>query len=254
VTTTQKLNMPTEKQEFQVEWEGSPCKPLFNCPKCKGGGFVHPRKPDGSIDYKQTIPCNQPGCYADSFNAYQRGEIIQQSGVIEREQTFENFDASVPGVKRAYETAMKMAEGMGKFVWLILYGGVGNGKTHLLNAIANRTMDRGQATKLVMMAELLSELRMAMDDYKVDAKMKELKEVRYLIIDELGLEYGTNWEKEKIEELLAARWANARFTVVASNLDIESFPERIKSRFKDAHLSRAIVNKAEDYRLTRGRR
>jgi len=177
--------------------------------------------------------------------------MIQQSGVMERGQTFENFDATVPGVKRAYETAMKMAEGMGNFIWLALYGGVGNGKTHLLNAIANRTMDRGEATRLVMMAELLSELRMAMDDHKVDAKMKDLKEVRYLLIDELGLEYGTGWEKEKIEELLSARWANGRFTVVASNLDIEDLPERIKSRFKDAHLSRAIVNKAADYRPTR---
>lgn len=255
-TNTRKSSTKTTDEDlidFETEWDGKSYKPLFNCPQCKGAGFVHPRKPDGSVDYKGVVPCDYPRCYGEQARDYKAGQMIENSGVIEREQTFENFDAKIPGVKKAYEAAEKMAEGLGKFIWLMLYGGVGNGKTHLLNAIANRTMFRGQTTKLVMMAELLSELRMAMDDHTVDSKLKELKEVRYLLIDELGLEHGTDWEKEKIEELLAARWNNGRFTVVASNLDIEDFPERIKSRFKDVFLSRAILNKAVDYRLTRGK-
>ena len=123
----------------------------------------------------------------------------------------------------------------------------------MLNAIANRAMERGVSVKLIMMAELLSELRMAIEDKQADFKMNLLKEVPYLLIDELGLEYGTEWEKEKIEELLAARWANGRFTVVATNRDIEELPPRIKSRFKDQHLSRWVKNEAGDYRATRGK-
>lgn len=244
----------TMTDEAEGEFDPTPESPygaLPDCPNCHGAGFIHPRKQSGKIDSSRIIPCTYPGCLGNQVNSHRLGQIVETSGVVERQQSFENFDATVPGVKRAYEAAIKMAEGMGKFIWLILYGGVGNGKTHLLNAIANRTMSRGQTTKLIMMAELLSELRMAMDDHKVDAKLKELKEVRYLLIDELGLEYGTGWEKEKIEELLAARWNNGRFTIVASNLDIEDLPERIKSRFKDAYLSRAIVNKAVDYRPMR---
>lgn len=235
------------------EFEAYPYKPLFDCPKCAGAGFFHPCV-DGKTNYAKTEPCDHPGCYAEQAQAYKVGMLADNSGVIERQQTFENFDPAVQGVRKAYDAAMKISEGMGSYIWLALYGGVGNGKTHLLNAIANRTLSRGQETKLVMMAELLSELRMAIHDHKADAKLKELKQVRYLIIDELGVEYGSEWEKGKIEELLAARWANGRFTIIASNLDIEEFPERIKSRFKDIHLSRAIVNKAEDYRLRRGRK
>lgn len=200
------------------------------------------------MDYSKTITCKYPGCLEDSHNAYLRGERIQQSGVIGIKQTFDNFDAEVPGVRKAYLAAHKIAEGEGDFIWLIIYGGVGNGKTHLLNAIANRVMDRGISVKLIMMAELLSELRMAIEDKQADFKMKVLKEVPYLLIDELGLEYGTDWEKEKIEELLAARWQNRRFTVVATNREIEELPARIKSRFKDVHLSRWVKNDAGDYR------
>lgn len=230
-----------------------PYMPLFNCPQCKGAGFVYPHRTDGSEDYQRVIPCNHPGCLGDSFRAHQRGEIIQQSGVIGLQQTFETFNKAIPGAQKAYTAAQKIAEGLGDFIWLIIYGGVGNGKTHLLNAIANRAIERGIAVKLIMMAELLSELRMGIATHQTDGKMKELKQVSYLLIDELGLEYGADWEKEKIEELLAARWANGRFTVVATNRDIEDLPPRLKSRFQDRHLSRWIKNEAGDYRLTRGR-
>lgn len=240
-----------ELRAFEIEWEGVPYKPLFNCPECKGAGFVHPHKPDGSVSYSLFIPCNHPGCYVDNFRAYLRGEMVQQSGVTNLQQTFENFDKNVPGVKKACIAAEKMAEGLGDFIWLIIYGGVGNGKTHLLKAIASRVIDRGISIKMIMMAELLSELRMAIDTKQTDYKMKELKEVPYLLIDELGLEYGTDWEKEKIEELLASRWNNGRFTVVATNRDIEELPPRLKSRFQDRHLSRWVRNEAEDYRLKR---
>jgi len=243
--------MMSEEQAFRADWEDVPYRPLFDCPKCKNAGFVHPRRADSSVDYKRVIACDHPGCYADSFNAYCRGETVQQSGVTHLKQVFETFNAEVVGVKKAYKAAWSIAEGIGDFIWLIIYGGVGNGKTHLLNAIANRVMERGISLKLIMMAELLSELRMSIETNQTDFKMKVLKEVPYLLIDELGLEYGTDWEKEKIEELLASRWNNGRFTVVATNRDIEELPPRLKSRFNDKHLSKCIRNEATDYRQRR---
>ena len=246
-------NSESDEKAFEAEWEGVPYRPLFNCPQCKGAGFVHPLRPDGLVDYRRVIPCNQPGCYGDAVAAYRRGEIIEQSGIVGRDQTFTNFNADVAGVRKAYKIAWNIAEGIGDFIWFILYGGVGNGKTHLLNAIANRVMERGYQVKLVMMAELLSELRMAIRTNETDDKLKELKKVPYLLIDELGLELGSDWEKEKIEELLAARWNNGRFTVVATNRDIEELPPRLKSRFQDKQLSRCVKNEAPDYRIGRGK-
>lgn len=228
-------------------------QPLFDCPECEGAGFVHLRKPDGTIDYRGVGPCRHPGCLVDSAKAYKNGVMIDESGVTGRTQTFENFDADVRGVKKAYKIAWNIAEGIGDVRWFIVYGGVGNGKTHLLNAIANRVMERGVATRLVMMAELLAELRTMIETHEVDFKLREYKEIPYLLIDEYGLELGSDWEKEKIEELFAARWNHARHTIVATNRDIEELPERIQSRFKDTILSRWVKNEAIDYRQARGK-
>jgi len=250
--THQTIQSSPEK-DFDAEWERVPYRALFNCPQCEGAGFVHPRKPDDSVSYREIIPCNYHGCYADAFNAYQRGETIKQSGVIGLGQTFSNFNADIPGVKKAYKAALNIAEGIGDVKWFIVYGGTGNGKSHLLNAIANRVMERGIPTRLVMMAELLVELRMAIETHEVDSKLREYKEIPYLLVDELGLELGSDWEKEKIEELFAARWNHARYTIVATNRSIEELPNRLQSRFKDTILSRWVKNEAGDYRATRGR-
>lgn len=203
------------------------------------------------MDYRRIIPCKYHECYADAFNAYQRGETIKQSGVIGLGQTFTNFNADISGVRKAYKAAWNIAEGIGDVKWFIVYGGTGNGKSHLLNAIANRVMERGIPTRLVMMAELLAELRMMIETHEVDSKLREYKEIPYLLIDELGLELGSDWEKEKIEELFAARWNHARYTIVATNRDIEELPPRLKSRFQDRYLSRWVKNEAVDYRQTR---
>jgi len=137
----------SDKTSFESTWEDMPYRPLFDCPKCKGGGFIHPSKPDGSVDYWKVVFCNHPGCYGDQAAAYKRGDLVQQSGVIGTKQTFETFDTDVPGVKKN----------------------------------------------------------------------------------------------------------NGRFTIVATNRDIGELPPRLKSRFQDKHLSRAVLNEAVDYRLKRGR-
>lgn len=212
---------------------------------------MHPLGQNGKPDYSQSIPCEHLGCYRDQAIAHKTGIMVENSGVIERKQSFDNFDISVLGTKKAYEAAERIAEEKCKFNWVIIYGGVGNGKTHLLNAIANRVMGRGEPVRLVMMAELLADLRMAIETHQVDFKMKELKEIPYLLIDEYGLEFDSAWESEKIEELLAARWNRGLRTVVVTNKDIGELPPRLKSRFLDRNLSRAVLNEAGDYRQTR---
>lgn len=252
--TQNQRNTTTEKSESEDDFAEVPYKPLSDCPVCGGSGFVHRRKRDGSVDYSKIGPCSQPGCYRDQAAAYKKGQILENSGAVSLVQTFDNFDPKVPGVGKAFAAAKKIAEENCNFIWLLIYGGIGSGKTHLLNAIANRVMERGIPAHLIQMADLLSDLRMAMNTNQIDFKMNELKRIPYLLIDELGLEYGTDWEKEKIEELLASRWNRGLRTIIATNRDVSELPPRIKSRFMDRNLSRAILNEAGDYRLKGGHR
>ena len=238
-----------EREQFDAEWEGLPYRPMFGCPVCKGAGFIHPLKQSTlTPDYRNIRPCPQPGCYGENYT----GAARAHQPAITQAQTFLTFDAKVAGVGKAYRAAQKIAEGDCDYIWLLIYGGVGNGKTHLLNAIRNTLLDRGKYVRMYSMADLLSELRIAIQDHSIDAQMKQLKEASYLLIDELGLEYGSDWEKEKIDELFGSRWANGKHTIAATNSDVDDLPERLRSRFKDKLLSRWIRNEAVDYRLRRG--
>lgn len=228
-------------------WEGSPFSPDSGCSVCKGAGFVHPLR-EGSTNYSRVIPCPAPNCLLESIRAYKRGEPFARiQGVTEPRQTFDTFEP-IPGTENALKYAKALAQGGSEFIWLLIYGGVGNGKTHLCNAIANQALSRGIDAHIASVADLFSQLRSSMDDHATDKLMQELKQTFLLILDDLGVEYGTDWEKSKFDELMTSRFANARPTVLTTNKDITDLPLRIRSRFEDKRLSRIAYNSAADYR------
>jgi len=222
-----------------------------DCPVCKGAGFVHPRLTSGDPDYSRVIPCPGKDCKAASIHEFRQGEVfIRRQGVTSPQQTFDNFKM-VPGVKLAFKYARELAEGLSKFVWLLIYGECGNGKTHLLNAIALISIERRVDTKMISAADLLSLLRAGIADHTIDETMQGLKDIPLLLIDDLGVEYGSDWEMGKLDELLTYRYAYAKATVITTNLDITQLPPRIRSRFEDQIISRAVHNAAPDFRASR---
>ena len=243
--TRQNQNIPTEAGLYV---------PLPECPVCQGFGKVHPRNLDGSPDYSRTIVCPAPGCMLESTQAYKNREDAtnrwQQSGIHSQSQTFDNFKL-IKGVKSAFKYASDIALGEANFVWLLIYGGVGNGKTHLCNAIAKASLDRGVAVIMLNSAGMYSQIKAAMDSHTDQELITKFKEVALLIIDDWGVEYGTDWQLAVFDEILDARYWTARATVVTTNKDIAELPARIKSRFSDKKIARVAYNSAPDYRKTR---
>lgn len=232
-------------------WEGAPYSPDPDCSVCKGAGFVHPQKDGASPNYHRVIPCPAPNCLLQSMKAHERGEpFARKHGVTEPTQIFATFEP-VPGTENALKYAQALAQGESEFIWLLIYGGVGNGKTHLCNAIANEALSRGLSVRVTSVADLFSELRSSIDDHGADKLMEEIKRTFLLVLDDLGVEYGTDWEQAKFDELMASRFANARPTVLTTNKDITNLPSRIRSRFEDRRLSRVAYNSAGDYRKRR---
>ena len=217
------------------------------CSVCKGAGVVHPRTLDGLPDYSRVIVCVAPGCMADSAMTYKSGENIAKSGLHTKSQTFDNFK-QVQGTEGAFKFANELAAGEAKFVWLLIYGGVGNGKTHLCNAIAKESLERGVEVLMLYAADMFSQIQAAMNDNTTEAVIKRFKEVPLLIIDDWGVEYGTSWKESNFDEILDARYWTARATVVTTNKDITELPKRIESRFADKRISRTAFNAAGDYR------
>lgn len=232
----------------ESEWSNLPYSPDPGCSACLGVGFVHPVKENGKADYSRVICCPFPGCLRDSIRAYRSGEpFIRRRGVTAPEQTFETFQP-VSGTEEALKYARNLAGGKAQFIWLLLYGGVGNGKTHLCNAIAHEALGRGVDVYMTSAAELFSHLRQSMNDHSTDALIAKFKQTFLLILDDWGVEYGSEWEQAKFDELMTSRFANARPTVLTTNRDVSELMPRIRSRFEDRKLSRIAFDGAGDYR------
>lgn len=242
------FRQPTHRKENMTKfYDPGPVVAKPECSVCNGSGVVHPRALDGSPNYSRTIACVAPGCMADSASVYKNGENIAKSGLHTKSQTFENFKL-VKGTEKAFKFASELAAGAAKFVWLLIYGGVGNGKTHLCNAIAKVSLERGIEVLVMNSADMFSQIKAAMNDNASEAVIKRFKEVSLLIIDDWGVEYGTDWQLSIFDEILDARYWTARATVVTTNKDITELPKRIESRFSDKRISRTAFNAAGDYR------
>ena len=232
--TTQRLNTMISEDE----WFGIPYRPNLDCPVCKGDGFVHPRDGDRII-YSKIIPCSAPGCLLDSVRGKQPSEVIRQ--------TFETFQV-VPGTDKAFKAARALAYGEQKFIWLLIYGQPGNGKTHLCNAIVRAARERGLDAKMILAADLFSMLREAIETHQADTLLRKFKDIFFLAIDDYGVEYGSDWESAKFDELMTSRYATGKPTVLITNKELTELPERVQSRFMDKVMSRSIHNSAPDYR------
>jgi len=202
---------------------------------------VHPRYGD-KIIFSEVIPCSAPGCLKDSVRGKQPSEVIRQ--------TFENFQP-VPGTEKAFKAAQSLAHGSASFIWLLIYGRTGNGKTHLCNAIVREVRDRGWDVRMVLAADLFSLLREAIESKKADVLLRQFKDIFFLAIDDYGVEYGSDWEMAKFDELMTSRFATAKPTVLITNKELTELPGRIQSRFKDKVMARAIHNSASDFRSVR---
>lgn len=224
--------------EGQDAWWGLPYRPNPDCPVCKGAGFRHPCE-EGRINYSLVIVCCEPGCLEESVRGNKAGEVMGQ--------TFDTFQP-VAGTEKALKAARELASGDAKFIWLLIFGRTGNGKTHLCNAIIKGVRDRGIEVRMVLAGDLFSLLREAIRDNKTDEVLRRFKDILFLAIDDYGVEYGSDWEQAKFDELMTSRFATAKPTVLITNKDISELPERIQSRFKDKIMARAIQNSAPDYR------
>lgn len=175
----------------------------------------------------------------------------KQPSEVQR-QTFENFQP-MPGTEKAFKAAQSLALGSANFIWLLIYGEPGNGKTHLCNAIVKEVRARGLDVRMVLAANLFSLLREAIESKKADVLLRQFKDIFFLAIDDYGVEYGSDWEMAKFDELMTSRYATGKPTVLITNKKLADLPERVRSRFQDKVMSRAIYNSAGDYRQTRGR-
>lgn len=232
-------------------------KPLGdpNCPQCMGAGYVRFNVPVGHEKFGKLESCI---CRAKDVAASVRSRLFAMSN-LERlgNLTFENFNVSgnekakfmTPQERESLHQAFQVCEAFDAG-WLLLEGGYGCGKTHLAAAIANHAVSKGEPTLFITVPDLLDSLRFAFNDPETtfEQRFAEIRSAHLLVLDDFGTQNATPWAQEKIFQIMNFRYINKLATVITTNLMLDAFEGRVRSRLQDDELVRHLKISAPDYR------
>lgn len=167
-------------------------------------------------------------------------EIKQKCGISPRnfDVTFDSFICETNEQKGAKLKAEQFADDVinGGSGCLIMVGNVGAGKTMLSTAIADKVIKSGKRCAIIKVVELIREIK---DSWRKDSDASESQIIDYysnvklLILDEVGVQYGSDTEKMMIFEIIDGRYQNVKPTVLVSNLDLEGVKQCIGERVYD---------------------
>lgn len=137
-----------------------------------------------------------------------------------KEWTFENDDLKNEKISNAMKNYVKnfhtmKKEGKG----LLLYGGVGTGKTYYAACIANSLIDSGYSALMTNFARLTNQIQ-----GKFEGKQEfidSLNSYSLLIIDDLGAERTTDFMKEQVFNIIDARYRAGLPFIVTTNLSAD---------------------------------
>jgi DNA replication protein DnaC len=229
------------------------------CSLCKGAGFVHPLDEAGKPDYRNIVPCR---CTRKMEAGKRRQRLEEYAGLgALKSFTFESLSqqgrsgdaASQQRFASAFDAARRFAaEPKG---WLVFTGPTGSGKTHLTAAIANERIAGGAPVLFITAADLLDHLRAAFapdSDLSYDRLFDQVRGAPLLILDDLGMQAGTPWAQEKLDQLMSHRFSYELPTVITSEKTLDQMDERLRSRLNDTRVCRifSLEEKKDDADFT----
>ncbi|MCK4021632.1 ATP-binding protein [Streptococcus suis] len=185
------------------------------------------------------------GIYQKTYNVLMRDSTIPEDL---KAASFDNFIIETPEEKQMLDfvknQTQKYLDGMNGNT--LLTGTTGVGKTHLAISLAKELNEAYRAKgepKSVLFINLTEILREIRESFKFTSKegyySRMLKEVDYLILDDLGVKLGNSsgqsksaWEEEFIFDVLSHR-KNTIITTNLSNDEIANlYSERVASRVR----------------------
>ena len=178
---------------------------------------------------------------------------LPPSSVLTR-MTFDSFRVFGSGVERhqrkqAIEAAKLFARTPQG--WLIFSGPTGVGKTHLAVAITRALLPHSRIM-YARVQQLLHRLQSTFGETREGnsfySLITQLSGVDVLVLDNLGSENNTQWNRATLEDLLVARHDSRLPTVVTTSYDLSEEIGPVASRLNDATFSTVVSLTGDDLR------
>ena len=117
---------------------------------------------------------------------------------------------------------------------LILTGNVGTGKTHLAIALGRELAKQGERVIYTNLTELIRSVRATWKGEGSErAILEQLIGTGLLIIDEAGVQNGTENERNILFEIIDGRYQDVKPTIIISNLNVDEVSTFISQRSVD---------------------
>lgn len=163
-------------------------------------------------------------------------EVIQKIG-LRPDFNFESFAVS-PTNQMAHAAALAVSKSPGKaYNPLFLYGGVGVGKTHLIQAIAQVIVSRNPRTKIIycMGEEFTNEIVNAIREKTTKEFKQKYRSAKILMVDDIQFIAGKTAVQEEFFHTFNAIWRNGGQIILTSDRkpdEISKLEDRLRSRFE----------------------
>lgn len=153
-------------------------------------------------------------------------------------RSFANFVADSKEKRHALTVARDFAENFAehkrKGSGLILAGKPGTGKSHLAGAVLQTVL-----TPHVRYVTCMDLIRAVRDTWRRDSEKTELQLLGYferldlLVIDEVGVQYGTDGEQNIVFDVLDRRYREVKPTILLTNKNTAGFKQSVGERTFD---------------------
>jgi DNA replication protein DnaC len=167
---------------------------------------------------------------------------LNQAGIpaLFRARTFANYKCKTQAQELAWERFHSFAASFRNHLKsgtvLVGMGKVGTGKSHLACAVANYVMARGYTAYYTSTARLFTKIRgtwAKSSEISEEQLLRQFEQIDLMILDEVGLQRGTDDEQRTLHELLEARRLNCKPTILLTNLDGANLKGYLGERFLD---------------------
>lgn len=172
-------------------------------------------------------------------------------------KTLDSYEITIDGQRRAVADARWLLDNLDSGTpGLILIGGNGTGKNHLASAVVHEAVTKHGKTALITKVRKLD--RAIKEAWKADGKeseaLKLFSQPDLLVIDEVGLQRGSETELLHLAEIIDDRYEAMRPTILLGNVTLVELKGLIGERAVDRYRERGrvVVCGWKSYRQMRG--